>query len=132
MQSLLYLPRIITELGTDLHNNVSIVLFMFIITAMVCEVIQPERLNAEGFSPSALSRGLSVSATPGIPTTPKEKRLNDAKAAAEASDIRVLRIMVGWHDTEGYASLTLGYEPLASLGHSTFQVVLRLSAAVSK
>ena len=96
---------------------------MFIITAMVCEVIQPERLNAEGFSPSALSRGVSVSATPGIPTTPKQKRLNDAKTAAKASDIRVLRIMVGWHDTEGYASLTLGYEPLAPLGHSTFQVV---------
>ena len=57
--------------------------------------IQPERLNAEGDSPSALSRGLSVSATPGIPTTPKEKRLNDAKAAAKASDIRVLRITVG-------------------------------------
>ena len=91
MQSLLYLPRIITELGTDLHNNVSIVLFMFIITVMVCEVIQPERLNAEGFSPSALSRGVSVSATPGIPTTPKEKRLEDAKADAEESDIRVLQ-----------------------------------------
>ena len=30
------------------------------------EGIQPERLNAEGFSPSAFSRGLSVSATPGI------------------------------------------------------------------
>ena len=105
MQSLLYLTRIYTQLGTDFHNNVSIVLFMFIITAMVCEVIQPERLNAEGFSPSALSRGLSVSATLGIPTTPKEKRLNDAKTAAKASDIRVLRIMVGRHDTEGYASL---------------------------
>ena len=83
-------------------------LFLSIIAAMVCEGIQPERLNAEGDSPSALSRGLSVSATPGIPTTSKEKRLNDAKAAAEASDIRVLRIMVGWHDTEGYASLALG------------------------
>ena len=80
-------------------------LFLSIIAAMVCEGIQPERLNAEGDSPSALSRGLSVSATPGIPTTPKEKRLNDAKTAAKASDIRVLRIMVGWHDTEGYASL---------------------------
>ena len=31
-----------------------------------CGGIQPERLNAEGFSPSALSRGLSDSATPGI------------------------------------------------------------------
>ena len=131
LQSLLYLTRIYTQLGTDLHNNVSIVLFMFIITALVCEVIQPERLNAEGDSPSALSRGVSVSATPGIPTTPKEKRLNDAKTAAKASDIRVLRIMVGWYDTEGYASLTLGYEPLAPLGHSTFQVVRRLSAAVN-
>ena len=66
---------------------------------------QPERLNAEGFSPSALSRGLSVSATPGIPTTPKEKRLNDANVVAEEADIRVLRIMVGRHDTEGFASL---------------------------
>ena len=34
--------------------------------------IQPERLNAEGDSPSALSRGLSVSATPGTPA-PIEK-----------------------------------------------------------
>ena len=57
MQSLLYLPRIITELGTDLHNNVSIVLFMFIITAMVCEVIQPERLNAEGEARVLLAGG---------------------------------------------------------------------------
>ena len=30
-----------------------------------CEGIQPERLNAEGDSPSARSRGLSVSAPPG-------------------------------------------------------------------
>ena len=65
MQSLLYLTRIYTQLGTDLHNNVSIVLFLSIIAAMVCEGIQPERLNAEGDSPSALSRGLSVSATLG-------------------------------------------------------------------
>ena len=34
----------------------------------------------------------------------KEKRLKDAKAAAEEADIRVLRIM-WWHITEGYASL---------------------------
>ena len=65
MQSLLYLTRIYTQLGTDLHNNVSTVLFLSIIAAMVCEGIQPERLNAEGFSPSALSRGVSVSATLG-------------------------------------------------------------------
>ena len=32
----------------------------------VCEVSQPERLNAEGFSLSALSRGWSVSATLGM------------------------------------------------------------------
>ena len=35
----------------------------------------------------------------------KEKRLTDAKAAAEEADFRVLRIMVGRHDTEGFASL---------------------------
>ena len=35
----------------------------------------------------------------------KEKRLKDAKAAAMEADFRVLRIMVGWHDTEGFASL---------------------------
>ena len=66
--------------------------------------VQPERLKAEGGSPSARSRGWSVSATPGTPTT-KEKRLNDANVVAEEADIRVLRIMVGWHDTEGFASL---------------------------
>ena len=99
-------------------------LFLSIIAAMVCEGIQPERLNAEGDSPSALSRGLSVSATPGIPTTPKEKRLNDAKAAAEASDIRVLRITVGVTIPRVTLRFTLGYEPLAPLGRSTFQVVL--------
>ena len=37
-----------------------------------CGGIQPERLNAEGDSPSALSRGLSVSATPGTPTSTKK------------------------------------------------------------
>ena len=31
-----------------------------------CGGIQPERLNAEGFSPRALSRGLSVSVTLGM------------------------------------------------------------------
>ena len=68
--------------------------------------IQPERLNAEGFSPSACSRGWSVSATPGIPTTPKEKRLEDANVVAKVAAIRVLQAhYVGWHDTEGYASL---------------------------
>ena len=51
---------------------------------------RPERLNAEGDSPSALSRGLSVSATPGIPA-PQEKRLEDAKAVAEEADFRVFQ-----------------------------------------
>ena len=35
----------------------------------------------------------------------KEKRLEDANAVAEEADIRVLRITVGVHDTEGFASL---------------------------
>ena len=87
------------------------------------EGIQPERLNAEGEARVLLAEG-GASAQPPEYRHHQEKRLEDAKAAAKASDIRVLRIMVGWHDTEGYASLTLGYEPLALLGHSTFQVVL--------
>ena len=50
----------------------------------------------------------------------------DAKAAAEEADFRVLRIM--WGVTIPRVSLryTPGYEPLASLGHSTFQVVRRV------
>ena len=35
----------------------------------------------------------------------KEKRLEDANVVAEEADIRVLRITVGVHDTEGFASL---------------------------
>ena len=35
----------------------------------------------------------------------KEKRLEDANVVAKVADIRVLRIMVGCHNTEGYASL---------------------------
>ena len=35
----------------------------------------------------------------------KEKRLEAANVVAEEADIRVLRITVGVHDTEGFASL---------------------------
>ena len=36
----------------------------------------------------------------------KEKRLKDAKAAAEEADFRVFQTHNGgWHDTEGYATL---------------------------
>ena len=60
----------------------------------------------------------------------QEKRLKDAKAAAKASDIRVFniesrRIMVGGTIPGVTLRCTPGYEPLAPLGHSTFQVVLR-------
>ena len=41
------------------------------------------------------------------------------------ADFRVLRIMVGVMIPRVTLRFTLGYEPLASLGHSTFQVVLR-------
>ena len=60
----------------------------------------------------------------------KEKRLKDAKAAAKASDIRVLRTMMDVTIPRVSLCSTPGYEPLAPLGHSTFQVELRLSAAV--
>ena len=72
---------------------------------LVCDGIQPERLNAEGDSPSALSRGLSVSATPGTPTT-KEKRLEDANVVAKEADFRVFQTHnSGRYDTEGFALL---------------------------
>ena len=36
----------------------------------------------------------------------KEKRLEDANVVAKVADIRVLQAHhMGWHDTEGYASL---------------------------
>ena len=56
----------------------------------------------------------------------KEKRLEDANVVAKVADIRVLRIMWGGTIPRVTLRSTLGYEPLASLGHSTFQVVLRL------
>ena len=43
---------------------------LMVMRLLVCRSIQPERLNAEGDSPSACSRGLSVSATPGISLSP--------------------------------------------------------------
>ena len=86
--------------------------------------IQPERLNAEGDSPSALSRGLSVSATPGMPSS--SRKAKDARTVDKEADFRVLRILVGVTIPRVSLRSTLGYEPLAPLGHSTFQVVLRV------
>ena len=61
---------------------------------MVCVGIQPERLNAEGEARVLLAEG-GASAQPPEYRHHQEKRLEDAKAAAKASDIRVLRIMWG-------------------------------------
>ena len=62
----------------------------------------------------------------------QEKRLKDAKAAANEGDIRVFQTHHVGDVTFPRVSLryTPGYEPLASLGRSTFQVMQRLSAAV--
>ena len=79
-----------------------------------CVGIQPERLNAEGDSPSALSRGCSVSATPGMPVL-KEKRLEDANVVAKVAAIRVLQAHhMGRHDTEGFASPSATSHSLSS------------------
>ena len=89
---LVVLTQIPTKSGTDLHILFVCLCHGCVICFYCCRGgIQPERLNAEGFSPSALSLGWSDSATPGT-IAPKEKRLEDAKAAAEEADIRVLRI----------------------------------------
>ena len=54
----------------------------------------------------------------------QEKRLEDANVVGMESDIRVLRIIWGGTILRVTLRSTLGYEPLAALGHSTFQVVL--------
>ena len=61
---------------------------------LCCGGIQPERLNAEGEA-RVLVAGGGASAQPPEYRHHQEKRLEDAKAAAKASDIRVLRIMWG-------------------------------------
>ena len=93
---------------------------------LVCNGIQPERLNAEGFSPSALSRGLSVSATPGMPSSSRKasERRENSRQGSRFS--RSSRILVGVMIPRVTLRSTPGYEPLAPLGHSTFQVVLRV------
>ena len=53
--------------------------------------------------------------------TPRKEK--DAKAVAKEADIRVLRIKWGGMIPRVSLRFTLGYEPLALLGHSTFQVV---------
>ena len=68
------------------------------------EGIQPERLNAEGFSPSALSRGWSVSVTPGIPSSPR-KASERRESSCRGSRYSRSSHHVGRHITEGYASL---------------------------
>ena len=57
---------------------------------LVCDGIQPERLNAEGDSPSALSR-VSVSATPGIPTI--KRKAKNANIGFLGDCFRILRYM---------------------------------------
>ena len=54
----------------------------------------------------------------------REDIIRKANVAAGESDIRVLRITMGDMIPRVSLRSTLGYEPLASLGHSTFQVVL--------
>ena len=60
----------------------------------------------------------------------QEKRLKDGKTVDKEADIRVLRMMVGEIIPGVSLRCTPGYEPLAPLGHSTFQVALRLLFAV--
>ena len=89
-----------------------------------CEGIQPERLTAEGFSPSALSRGWSVSATPGVPAI-IVKASGRRESSCQGSRYSRFSNALWWGDRLPRVTLrfTRGYEPLALLGHSTFQVV---------
>ena len=69
-----------------------------------CEGIQPERLNAEGFSPRALSRGWSVSVTLGMQGN-KEKASERRENSRLGSRYSRSSHLGGRYDTEGYASL---------------------------
>ena len=66
--------------------------------------IQPERLNAEGDSLRALSRGWSVSVTPGIPSSPR-KASERRESSSRGSRYSRSSHNGGRHDTEGFASL---------------------------
>ena len=94
--------------GGFLQNYCVIRAKFVIICVLYCRVafvgIQPERLNAEGFSPSALSRGWSVSATPGVPAI-IVKASGRRESSCQRSRYSRSSHHVGWHDTEGYASL---------------------------
>ena len=52
--------------------------------------IQPERLNAEGFSPRALSRGWSVSVTLGMPGN-KEKASERRESSRQKTSVKSVR-----------------------------------------
>ena len=54
------------------------------------------------------------------------RKAKDARTVDKEADFRVLRILVGVMIPRVTLRSTPGYEPLASLGHSTFQVVLRV------
>ena len=105
------MPRLLASSGGDVvirqrcrgywHHLAVMRLFAAIISR---EGIQPERLNAEGFSPSARSRGWSVSVTPGIPSSTRkasERRENTRQGSRYSRSSH----HGWWHDTEGYASL---------------------------
>ena len=114
--------------GGFLQNYCVIRAKFVIICVLYCRVafvgIQPERLTAEGFSPSALSRGWSVSATPGVPAI-IVKASGRRESSCQGSRYSRFSNALWWGDRLPRVSLrfTLGYEPLALLGHSTFQVV---------
>ena len=114
--------------GGFLQNYCVIRAKFVIICVLYCRVafvgIQPERLTAEGFSPSALSRGWSVCATPGMPAIiVKASGRRESSCQGSRYSRSSQRIKWGGMIPRVTLRFTLGYEPLALLGHSTFQVV---------
>ena len=96
-------------MGTDFHIIVFICAVFCDNLCLLCRGgmrgIQPERLNAEGDSPSALSRGLSVSATPGKPSSPPRKASERRESSRRGSRYSRSSHYSERNDTEGYASL---------------------------
>ena len=74
-----------------------------------------------------LAEGVSVSATPGMLNIP-EKRKTRKQSTRKPIFAFFIRILVGAMIPRVTLRSTPGYEPLAPLGHSTFQVVLPVIA----
>ena len=95
------------------------------------EGIQPERLNAEGEARVLLAGGVAKRNPRNIVIPMKSVWRTRKQSPRKPIFASFRRIMVVVTIPRVSLRYTPGYKPLASLGLSTFQVVLRSSIAIS-